>query len=190
MVADNAGTWLFHCHVAEHMMEGMFAPLVVHAKGTPNARAAGPAFFGLPQSQQSLAITRARAVIGEPGAAPASLTLTLEGIVSVYEAFSAYRETVRIRIGNKTMSFQPDTRGNFRGPEIAFRAANANAFGVINGGRMEFEATLQGAGWLTELERLGVRADVSRGSTADIPVEIEIGRARHTAVARVSVARR
>lgn len=44
MVADNAGVWLFHCHVAEHRMEGMYANLIVHAKGT--AGATGPAFPG------------------------------------------------------------------------------------------------------------------------------------------------
>ena len=35
MVADNPGTWLFHCDVAEHMMEGMFARMVVHPKAPP-----------------------------------------------------------------------------------------------------------------------------------------------------------
>jgi manganese oxidase len=45
MVADNPGSWLFHCHVADHMMEGMYARLIVHPKG--GAGAPEPAFLGL-----------------------------------------------------------------------------------------------------------------------------------------------
>jgi manganese oxidase len=30
--ADNPGTWIFHCHVSDHMMAGMYAFYVVHPK--------------------------------------------------------------------------------------------------------------------------------------------------------------
>ena len=29
MVADNPGTWLLHCHVADHMMAGMYTPFTI-----------------------------------------------------------------------------------------------------------------------------------------------------------------
>jgi FtsP/CotA-like multicopper oxidase with cupredoxin domain len=32
MKADNPGTWMFHCHVADHMMGGMYALYVIKAK--------------------------------------------------------------------------------------------------------------------------------------------------------------
>jgi FtsP/CotA-like multicopper oxidase with cupredoxin domain len=32
MKANNPGTWMFHCHVSDHMMGGMYAFYVVHAK--------------------------------------------------------------------------------------------------------------------------------------------------------------
>src|SRR4029077_3222537 len=32
MIADNPGSWLFHCHVSDHMTEGMFARVTVHPK--------------------------------------------------------------------------------------------------------------------------------------------------------------
>jgi len=51
MVADNVGTWLMHCHVAEHMQEGMFARVVVHPKGSPKAPAS--AFLGLAAAETS-----------------------------------------------------------------------------------------------------------------------------------------
>ena len=52
MKADNVGTWLMHCHVAEHMQEGMFARVVVHPKGSP--KAARSAFLGLGATAESL----------------------------------------------------------------------------------------------------------------------------------------
>lgn len=49
MVADNVGDWLFHCHVADHMANGMFALVTVHPKAQPGAgRALEPAFLGMP----------------------------------------------------------------------------------------------------------------------------------------------
>ncbi len=32
MKANNPGTWMFHCHVSDHMMGGMYAFFVVHSK--------------------------------------------------------------------------------------------------------------------------------------------------------------
>jgi FtsP/CotA-like multicopper oxidase with cupredoxin domain len=33
MLADNPGTWLLHCHVADHMMAGMYTPYVIEGGG-------------------------------------------------------------------------------------------------------------------------------------------------------------
>jgi FtsP/CotA-like multicopper oxidase with cupredoxin domain len=49
MVADNPGDWLFHCHVAEHMANGMFALVTVYPKGKPGASLSpDQAFLGFP----------------------------------------------------------------------------------------------------------------------------------------------
>ena len=49
LVADNPGSWLFHCHVAEHMDNGMFALMTVYPKDKPNAgRTPENAFLGFP----------------------------------------------------------------------------------------------------------------------------------------------
>ncbi len=49
MLADNPGDWLFHCHVAEHMANGMFARVTVYPRGQPGAsRSSASAFLGLP----------------------------------------------------------------------------------------------------------------------------------------------
>jgi FtsP/CotA-like multicopper oxidase with cupredoxin domain len=45
MVADNPGTWLLHCHVADHMMAGMYAPFTINGRSpaaTQVARDPGP----------------------------------------------------------------------------------------------------------------------------------------------------
>lgn len=47
MLADNPGEWLFHCHVADHMANGMFAFVTVYPKENPAAsREANKAFLG------------------------------------------------------------------------------------------------------------------------------------------------
>lgn len=49
MLADNPGQWMFHCHVSDHMAEGMFARYVIHPRSAPNAgRTPKEAFFGMP----------------------------------------------------------------------------------------------------------------------------------------------
>ena len=49
MVPDNPGDWLFHCHVAEHMANGMFALVTVYPRDKPGASLApGKAFLGFP----------------------------------------------------------------------------------------------------------------------------------------------
>ena len=52
MLADDPGDWLFHCHVEEHMANGMFARVTVRPKGGPEvSRAPEDAFFGLPKAR-------------------------------------------------------------------------------------------------------------------------------------------
>jgi len=49
MVADDPGNWLFHCHVEEHMDNGMFALVTVFPKDKPSASTApARAFLGFP----------------------------------------------------------------------------------------------------------------------------------------------
>jgi FtsP/CotA-like multicopper oxidase with cupredoxin domain len=48
LVADNPGDWLFHCHVADHMREGMFARMTVYEKSAVGVdRSPRRAFLGL-----------------------------------------------------------------------------------------------------------------------------------------------
>lgn len=53
LLADDPGSWLFHCHVEEHMAGGMFARLTVFPKDRPGVSTAPEkAFFGLQSGSQ------------------------------------------------------------------------------------------------------------------------------------------
>jgi len=187
MVADNPGTWLFHCHVADHMAEGMFARVVVHPKSSTGAgRASEDAFFGLPRALASLRIKRAQATVRK-NAAGGSGELRLEGSVTVFEAFSVFTQPITVQLGGTSATFKFDRRGMTQTPDGTFRIKNASEFGVVYGGLLEFEATLTGASWLAALEQLGS----NRGETQEVPatIVVNVGPARHTASARISVAR-
>jgi hypothetical protein len=58
MVADNAGNWLFHCHVSDHMEAGMMATFTIIA---PSIRSCplkvGPAEFWQPSSPSLVELT-------------------------------------------------------------------------------------------------------------------------------------
>lgn len=56
LVADNPGSWLFHCHVAEHMRQGMFARFVIHPRNVVGVdRSPAAALLGLPSPLRAAA---------------------------------------------------------------------------------------------------------------------------------------
>ena len=186
MLADNPGTWLYHCHVAEHMMEGMFARVIVHPKGSNGvSRAPEQAFFGLRSGEQSLHLKRIEATISSAPNAAQPCEIKLEGAVTVFDAFSVFTQPVVIQFGERTASFKPDRRGSAATAEGKFRALNASQYGVVYGGTMEFEMTLTGAGWMEGLRKLGLPASGS----GELPttMTLHVGNARHTGAARIIV---
>jgi FtsP/CotA-like multicopper oxidase with cupredoxin domain len=177
MTADNPGTWLFHCHVAEHMMEGMFAPMVVHPKDAGDTtRAPAPAFFGLPQDQRSALIRKATAHLDTTG----GCRIELEGSVTVFEAFSAFTAPVTVRLLGRSVQFKPDTKGLARTGDGELRIVNASPQGVVYGGLMDLAITLRGPQWCEALARHGLAAGRS-GKRLSVPVTIQVGDASHKA---------
>jgi hypothetical protein len=164
--ADNPGSWLFHCHVAEHMRGGMFAGMRVHAKGSPGAKEV--AFPGMRDAARSLRLLRA-----EITPAP-DFSVRLTGIATVPDAFSVFTAPVQVRVGEKVVVFQPDTHGEARSADGTWRVRNASKFGVVYGGQMEFDARLSGEAWRTALEKSGEKAGESAAK-----LEIRVGEAVH-----------
>jgi FtsP/CotA-like multicopper oxidase with cupredoxin domain len=187
MKADNPGSWLFHCHVADHMLEGMFARVTVHPKNSPGAgRAPTDRYFGLRQAERSLVIKRASAILDfKPGSlVPAEVRIS--GSVSVFEAFSVFTQPVRLELGGAGVSFRPDRTGNASSEKSSWRVLNPDQFGVVYGGMMEFEVVANGAAWLTELQKLGVDASSTFPAKIEVPLVLHIGNARHTIKAELT----
>ena len=180
MTADNPGSWLFHCHVAEHMAEGMFARVTVHPKGATGAgRAAGPAFFGGAEAQRSLQIKRADARLDGAGGGQ----IIIEGVVTVFEAFSVFNQPVTLQLLGRTLDFKPDRRGQARAAGGELQIKNASQFGVIYGGQMQFELSLQGREWRDGLDKLGL---IGKGPPRlTVPLTMQVGTASHAAAAEL-----
>ena len=176
MVADNPGTWLLHCHVAAHMREGMFAQLTIHARGTVGAdRTPGRAFLGLPSALQSMQLDRAEIA--------ADNALHLTGVATVFEGFSVFNQTIRVRLGETTVAFQPNQQGVATEAGGIFRIQNASEFGVVSGGLLRFEIALSGAEWRPQIEKISAMA-------APVSLVMEIGSAHHIANAPLHDARK
>lgn len=173
MTADNPGAWLFHCHVADHMAEGMFARVTVHPKG--GARAAGPAFFGVAGAQTSLQIKKAEAFLEASG----NSQIKISGLVTVFEAFSVFTQPVEFEVLGRIVRFTPDRKGRARTVNAEFQIRNASEYGVVYGGKMEFDLTLQGNDWRAGLEKSGLSKTASQ--QLSVPLRVNVGSASHTA---------
>jgi manganese oxidase len=190
MVADNPGTWLFHCHVADHMREGMFATLIVHGRDTVGAgRRPEDAFLGYPPAAQSLRIDRAEAWLNT-AAKPARADLIIEGVVTVFDGFATFNEPVKVQVGSRSLELQPQKNGVATDPRGRLRVMNADEYGIVRGGLMEFELVLTGAEWMHEVETMAAApgASASPASTARDPdlapgpmltLSLDVGRGHH-----------
>lgn len=174
MKADNPGTWLTHCHVAEHMLEGMFARYTVHPKDSEGAsRAPGVAFLGTPQAAQSLTIRRAEIISNEQ--------IEVAGTVTVFEAFSAFNQIMTLELVGKTVTFKPDRSGFATAAAGTLRIRNTNRYGIVYGGQLEFEIALKGEEWQSQITKLK--------QAKTLPIKLQVGEAKHSTTAMLSKGR-
>jgi FtsP/CotA-like multicopper oxidase with cupredoxin domain len=184
MRATKAGTWLFHCHVAEHMGKGMFARFVVHPEGGAGvSRKPEDAFFGMPQSLATLRFQSAE--VSNDHSDPAASAIDLEGQVTVPDPCPLLQNAFSLKIGSKTVTLQPDVSGICAAPEGILLVKNTNSSGVVTGGRLDFELTLKGSEWLEELRKLGALKD--NGDNKAVPVAFQVGSAHHSASINVTL---
>ncbi len=167
MLADNPGEWLFHCHVSEHMREGMFTRVTVHPKASPGVpRDSDTAFFGINARETSLHLSEAKL---------SANALRLTGNATVFEAFSLSNQPVTLRLGETSATLHPAANGVGTSEKATIKILNASNFGVVYGGRIDFEASLLGAEWKKEFAKLAaLKPDES------FPLTIEFGPAKHT----------
>lgn len=172
MNADNPGQWLFHCHVADHMAEGMFARVTVHPK-SGTKRAPAPAYFGVAGAQKSFQIKNAQARLSSDQA-----TIQITGTVTIFEAFSVFTQPVTFQLLGGNVTFTPNRKGQAKVGRQEFQIKNASQFGVVYGGQMEFELTLQGPEWRAGLMKTSVPNPRPTQITA--PITIRVGTASHS----------
>jgi len=168
MKASSPGSWLYHCHVSEHMLEGMYARYTIHPKtGQGASRESAVAFFGASKGD-SMRITHAELL--------ESTKLRLAGAVTVFEAFSIFNQPLNLELAGQTILFQPDRTGLATSGQSTLRIRNVNPYGIVYGGKMEFEILLQGPGWQPVIAKLK--------PSENMPVKLRIGGALHQTLAR------
>jgi hypothetical protein len=140
MTADNPGSWLFHCHVAEHMNEGMFTRYIIHPK---KANARRPAlenpYFGQNDALQSIHIKKLTYD-------RTTSTTTLRAELTVANTFSMLANPVSLTIGETRIPFPPNNEGHSKSTDTksTLRIWNPCEFGVVYGGMLDIEITTPG----------------------------------------------
>lgn len=183
MTADNPGTWLFHCHVADHMMQGMFAPVTVYPVNNAPRRATEAAFLGMPSARQPLQVDHAEAVFGLAPDKKNLCRIKIEGAARVPEAFAPFKNRVSIGIGGRTLAFKPGRDGSDEITGGSFRAENVSRIssdrGMVYGGWLRFTLTLSGNVWLDELLAAGLNANSAETQKILMPLTFETDNARY-----------
>lgn len=157
MHAKNPGSWLTHCHVAEHMLEGMFTRYTIHPRGTQGvSRSPAEAFPGTgEEALRSMVIRHLEAESGQ---------LRIAGTATVYEAWSVFGQEIKLVLGEQKVVFKPDTMGVAKEGGASLHIRNIAETGVVHGGVLEFEIYLSGD-----------------GGALPPQLELHIGNARHEA---------
>jgi manganese oxidase len=179
MLADNPGEWLFHCHVADHMREGMFARMTVFPRDAIGVdRSPEHAFLGMATSGASPSLVVKRAEVAGGASRPVEIEISM----TVSEAFSVFKQMLKVQLGDTSVAFAPDRSGvaKVSGPAGGtLRIVNAGGQGVVYGSLMNVVFTLDGNAWEQELKNQGWSPTDTDIHSRSIPLVITLGEARH-----------
>ncbi len=144
-VADNPGTWLFHCHVSEHMREGMYAQYRIHPSGTVLPEPAWFASADWPDRGRLLTANRLAATNGLPE------RWEITGLLPTPARVPLVGAQVAIQLGTRAATIVLDQRGSGRqgeGSSLAefTLAPTPGFFNEAWGGRLKFQLQL-GPAW-------------------------------------------
>lgn len=189
MVADNPGDWLFHCHVAEHMANGMFARVSVHGpKDPPVSRAPEIAFLGMPQSLATLHLQTAEISLDKKNRDNSEIDLA--GEVTVPDPFPVARNAFTVQLGGSTLTLHPDASGICSTPAGILLIKNLSTYGngIVRNGTLNFELTLRGAAWLEELQKMHLLQKDTLARHATLALSVSVGNVQHSSSAAINVA--
>ena len=180
MQADNPGSWLLHCHVADHMEEGMYAKFVVHpADVTGASRDPGAAFFGMPSAAQTLHFQSAEVSLVPDK--PEAFELNFSGQVTVPDPYPISGKPFTVRIGEHQIEFHPDASGISVSDEGMLVIKNASLFGngAVTGGTLHFDLTLKGEAVRQELAQAHIIEKDALTSKPTLHLDFTVGTAHH-----------
>jgi FtsP/CotA-like multicopper oxidase with cupredoxin domain len=172
-LADNPGSWLLHCHVSDHMMEGMFASYVVHPRDAP----APPDPFLGDLAPPSLRWTGADIALDFAADAETPAEAELHGVVTIHPGFYPRRSALAVRLGARRVPLVFTDKTSASGEGARFAALDTNEQGVVEDNTLHFKLSLDGVEWRTALAAAGLRRGA--GGRVELPIEIEINGARH-----------
>jgi manganese oxidase len=164
VTADNPGNWLFHCHVADHMMEGMYAPFIVYPRSSTNAaNLSGASLYSPTEPAESLRIgSLTFKEINGTRAAQVTARFHLRSLPKVTDL------PLHLKIGGQTWSFCLDERGKDSSED---GASVHMAMAGSGGGVVEMKLTL-------DIPESKLRDHLNQGlavALRHIPVELHLG---------------
>lgn len=139
MLADNPGDWMIHCHVGDHMMEGMYGNYTVLPKG---GSARGEPFFGLPPEVKSV-----KWLSAEGDLDPSRFRFTAVCRVTAYANLPLWNTHLGIALGKLKAESRLDKSGSGGDNGVKFKVLNGDAAGIVQTGDLEVEVSLSGAKW-------------------------------------------
>ena len=110
----------------------------------------------------------------------------------MFDGFATFNEPIRVQVGNRSLELLAQKNGVAKSPSARLRVKNADEYGIVRGGVMEFELVLNGADWTHEVESPAdsTQAAASGGNPATtaprsaeptLTLALEVARGRHVA---------
>lgn len=168
-LADHPGTWLLHCHISDHMMEGMFANYTVHPA---DAKAPADPFLG---STTATSLRWTSAEINAGPDADAGIAIELHGLVSSYSGFVPKNNALKLRIGSHEVALTFQDKSIATAADTRIELTNLSENGVLPGEALRFRLTVEGTTWRQALDAAGLNKD-----HVIIATELQLGEVRHS----------
>lgn len=170
MKADNPGDWMIHCHVGEHMMEGMYGSYRVLPKNGPEISA--DPFLG---GDADLGSVKWLAVEGDTGVSPFQIGMRCR--VSAYENLSVWTTKVGVSISKVRSEVLLDKEGFGESEGVSFRVLNADSIGLVRGDFLEIELKMTGENW-----KEAMRDEITRTAGKSLSASILLNGVSHATV--------
>lgn len=140
MLADNPGDWMIHCHVGDHMMEGMYGNFTVQPKG--GRVPAGEPFFGLAPAVRSV-----QWVTADGEFDPANFRFKATCDVTAYANLALWNTHLGVDIGDLKARIRLDKSGAGADGGVKFKVLNGDPTGVVRSDLLKIELDFSGLAW-------------------------------------------